>query len=157
MKNIEIIYASTSGNTELALEYIVEKLKKNLELKFTMNRAEFTNPDILLNNNLFILGTSTWEHGTLNPFFNNLLKVIEQNDMTNKYAAFVGCGNTKYEQVLFCKGIDIVNEAFLSKGGKQIGTTLKVDGDPHEQLDSVVSDWVNNLKPELEKYLSTTN
>ncbi|MBP9758949.1 flavodoxin domain-containing protein [Candidatus Dojkabacteria bacterium] len=149
MKNVEIIYASTSGNTELVMEFLKSKLEVEKSIAFNLYRAELTDIEVIQKNKFFIFGTSTWEHGVLNPFFNNLYSGILKNNMAGKFAGFVGCGSVDYESVLFCRGIDIIKEGFISQGGTQIGMTLKVNGDPHSQLEGYITKWVENFKPLL--------
>lgn len=147
MKNVELIYASTSGNTELVMEYIKSFFESEENIKLNMHRAELTDIELIQKNKFFIFGTSTWEHGVLNPFFNKLYDGILKNDMTGKFAGFVGCGSVDYESVLFCRGIDIIKEGFVSQGGSQIGMTLKVNGDPHSQLEGYIKKWAEVFKP----------
>ncbi len=136
MDYIHIIYASTSGNTELVVETIGEILK-NKGINIYYHRAEITSIDVVKDNNLFILATSTWEHGELNPYFKNLLKEMKTLDLSGKYAGFVGCGDTRYEPVLFCEGMEILRRTFLENKGEEIYNALKINGDPNNVLDEV--------------------
>lgn len=141
---VHIIYASTSGNVEAVCQKISDILgAQNIES--VMHRAEKTDFSVIADNGLFILATSTWEHGEINPFFNKLLAEISANDLSGKKAAFVGLGDTRYEQILFCKGIDILREACLKSGGQELLTTLKINGEPYEQMDTTVATWTNRL------------
>jgi len=141
---IQIIYASTSGNVEAVCLKISDILNSQ-NIESSMHRAEKTDFSIISDNDLFILATSTWEHGEINPFFNKLLAEISQNNMARKKAAFVGLGDTRYEQILFCKGADILREAFLKSGGQELLTTLKINGEPYQQMDTLVATWTNRL------------
>lgn len=153
MEKIQIIYASTSGNTELVMEYISERLQATSDLEFELHRAEVTDISVILKNKYFLFGTSTWEHGALNPFFANLLKDIQKHDMSGKFAGFVGCGNGRYEKILFCKAIDIVQQVFLKQNGKQLGETLKIDGDPHNHLETQVKEWADSFRTNIDNLL----
>lgn len=143
-KKINIIYASSSGNTELVLEYVSEVLEK-YGYENQLMKSEVTSIDVIKENDLFIFGTSTWEHGEINPLFQNLLNKMNDTDMSNKRAGFVGLGDTRYEPVLFCEGMEIIRKSFIDNGGKQIAESLKIDKEPHEKLDTVVKNWVNSL------------
>ncbi len=141
---VKIIYASTSGNVEIVCEKIAEIFNESgIETK--LMRSEQTSIDEILNHDLFVLATSTWEHGEINQFYLELLGEITKNDMTGKKAAFVGLGDRRYEPVLFCKGIDILQDAFLKQGGSQVGEALKIDGEPYGLFESVVSEWTKQL------------
>lgn len=141
---IPIIYASTSGNIESVCERISDILASH-KIKTTLHRAENTDFSVIADNDLFVFATSTWEHGEINPFFNKLLNEISTNDMTGKKAAFVGLGDTRYEQLLFAKGIEILKDAFLKSGGSEISTTLKIDGEPYDYMNTTVKMWSDRL------------
>lgn len=145
---VTIIYASTSGNVETVCFHISNTLKsKGIDTE--LHRAEKIGIDVIVNNSFFIFATSTWEHGEINPFFNKLLGEISHTDLSNKRSAFVGLGDTRYEQVLFCKGIDILREAFLKSGGTEVLTTLKINGEPYKYLQTTVGTWTDRLIQEI--------
>lgn len=141
---IPIIYASTSGNVEATCQRVSDLLNE-AGFETSLHRAENTGFEIIQESDTMIFATSTWEHGELNPFFNKLLAEIESNDLTGKKAAFIGLGDTRYEQVLFCKGIDIVRETFLKSGGKDISSPLKINGEPYQYFNTTVLNWTNKL------------
>ncbi len=141
---IQIIYASTSGNVEAVCQKISDILETH-NFRTTLQRAESTNFSVISDNNKFIFATSTWEHGEINPFFNKLLQEMMQNNLSGKTGAFVGLGDTRYEQMLFCKGAEILREAFLKGGGKELSTMLKINGEPYGQMDTLVTTWTNRL------------
>lgn len=147
---VTIIYASTSGNVELVAEEVAQLLKQR-GYKETLHRAEITPIAEIAANKLFVFATSTWEHGRINPFFDKLLSAIGELDsgaLSDKQAAFIGLGDKRYEPVLFCQGIETLKQALTAKGISQVGDTLKINGDPHGLLDTVVKDWVTTLQYE---------
>src|SRR3989344_5498173 len=137
---IHLIYASTSGNVEIVMETIA-KILKDKQFKIFLSRAEKTLPKTVKNNHRFIFGTSTWDHGRLNPFFDNLAQKMQSINCHNKQAAFIGLGDRRYEPVLFCDGIEKIRKLWLTKGGKQISSTLKINGEPYAQLNTIVAPW----------------
>ena len=141
---IPIIYASTSGNVEATCQRVSDLLKE-AGIDSTLHRVEKTDFKVIQESNIILYATSTWEHGELNPFFNKLLVEIEKNNLTGKRAAFIGLGDTRYEQVLFCKGIDIVREAFIKSGGKDIYSTLKINGEPYQYFNTTILNWTKKL------------
>lgn len=141
---IQIIYASTSGNVEIVVETIAKYLSE-AGLDSKLNRAEQASEQIWDDGNKFILATSTWEHGELNPFFNKLHKALLAKNMQNKQAAFIGLGDIRYEPIFFCEGIEIMRRAFLQSGGSEIGRVLKINGEPYHQLETTVKNWASNL------------
>lgn len=138
---LPIIYASTSGNVELVCEYVHGKLLEQGK-NTSLHRAEATAADILNQHSHFILATSTWEHGEINPFFAKFLAEMSGMNLENKHAWGIGLGDTRYEPVLFCKGIEIVLDKFAAQGGSVAEDILKLNGEPHHQLESVVLPWI---------------
>ena len=141
---IDLVYASTSGNVEIVMETVAKVLRQN-DFKIALNRAEKTPIGTIRNNKYFVFGTSTWDHGQLNPFFQKLYEAMQTDNFQNKEAAFVGLGDRRYEPVLFCEGINKIHGLWLKKGGKEVGTMLKIQGEPHETLDSQVVPWASEL------------
>lgn len=143
---LQIIYASTSGNVELACEHAAGFLYSHFQIESELHRAEKTDINLVLENNKFIFATSTWEHGELNPYFANLHQQMSRQSLKDKYAGFIGLGDKRYEPVLFCEGMEIVRRTFIERGGQQMGEALKIDGEPHHQLD-LVEQWCNQFTP----------
>ena len=141
---IKIIYASASGNVEVTCEYIAEKLSA-AGFDISLHRAEQTDVSELQSHDRFILSTSTWAHGEFSPFFSNLYKQMAGTDLSGKQSAFVGLGDTRYEPVHFCGGMELIKERFIEQGGSELGEMLKIDGDPHDQLEGEVLPWTNKL------------
>lgn len=141
---IPIIYASTSGNVEATCQNVADSLAE-AGFQPSLHRAEKTDISVITEANFIILATSTWEHGELNPFFFKLLTGIENSNLSGKKAAFIGLGDTRYEQILFCKGIDIVRDAFVKSGGVDIYTPMKINGEPYQYFDTTVLNWTNKL------------
>lgn len=138
---IHIIYASTSGNTEFVMEKVADVWRKMGKEVF-LHRSEKTDISILNDNKIFLLATSTWDHGTINPFFNKLLAEMKQNDFTGKSSAFIGLGDRRYEKHYFCTGMTLLKEVWESRKGKAIGTALTIGREPFDELiDKLVRDW----------------
>jgi len=141
---ITLIYASTIGNTEATMQHISQTLEKN-SIPTQLIRVETATPDILEKNDTFILATSTWGHGDINPLWNKLLTTMQTTNMKNKKSAFVGLGDYRYEPVYFCRGVDILKEAFIKAGGEAVNMTLKINGDPYQHFDKLVKVWTSEL------------
>lgn len=152
LPTLQIIYASTSGNVEVVSKRVAQSLTES-RINSVLHRADTTKFETIIENSYFIFATSTWEHGIINPYFDSLLRDIENSSMKGKFAGFVGLGDTRYEPVLFCKGVEIIKDAFTKSGGKQIGTTLKVNGNPYPVLDSIVGDWTEQFKLQLRRFV----
>lgn len=142
--SIHLIYASTGGNVEATIEFTANILHY-MGFEIFLNRSEQTHIDTILKHQRFVFGASTWEHGRQNPFFEELFASMQKHNFENKQAAFVGLGDRRYEPVYFCRAIDDIRDLWLEKGGGQIGTTLKIQGEPYGQLGSTVAPWANLL------------
>jgi flavodoxin len=140
---VHIIYASTSGNTQLVVEKVGEVWQAT-GMEVILHRSENCDPQVIKDNTLFLLATSTWEHGQLNPFFDKIFAALDEIDCTNKSAAFIGLGDKRYEPVLFCGGMQLLREKFLARGGREIGQPLKINGEPHALLETEVTNWAKN-------------
>lgn len=141
---IHLIYASTSGNVELVMQHIATVLEQQGFIA-KLHRAEQTPIEVLADNQTFILGTSTWEHGALNPFFQKLYDQMKQTQFAGKQAAFVGLGDRRYEPVLFCEGMEKVRKVWLSNGGEEILQSFKLNGEPYALLEVLVTPWATKL------------
>lgn len=146
--SVQIIYASTSGNVETVCEY-VGKVVEGHHYDVALHRAEITDADVLIKNHLFILATSTWEHGEINPFFNKLLDAIAHLDLKDKYFGFIGLGDRRYEPVLFCGGMETLRDAVIKSGGIEIGEPLRIEGEPHQKLETEAQPWTHHFISEV--------
>lgn len=148
---IQLIYASTSGNVEITAEKIAEGLSGHgYEIELT--RAEKAGIEKIAKNKKFIFATSTWEHGKLNPFFQNLYSQMALLDFKNKQAAFVGLGDRRYEPLLFCEGMETVRRLWLKNGGGEVCAPLRIQGEPYEYLNTNVKEWANMLATNWSNY-----
>ena len=141
---IYVIYASTSGNVEIVCERIADLFNKE-GFNAILLRSEKTSIEIIADNERFVFGTSTWEHGVLNPFFDKLYEEMKTRKFTNKQAAFVGLGDKRYEPVMFCAGIEQLGRLWVLNGGKKVGKTLLIAGEPYAQLDTTVESWAESI------------
>ncbi|MFZ1721574.1 MAG: flavodoxin family protein [Microgenomates group bacterium] len=151
-QKVIVIYASTSGNTEAVVEAVCAVWEK-LNIPTEMHRAEQVDATILEKSNYFLLATSTWEHGVINPFFMQFFKSLENASLQGKYASFIGTGDTRYEPVLFCGGMNMLRERWLEKGGQEIGTALKINGEPYQLLNTRVAEWATSLVPQIHEQM----
>ena len=143
---IHCIYASTSGNVEIVVE-TVARIWQSQGLSTELHRSEQTKIDLIQNNQNFLFATSTWDRGTLNPFFVPLLEEMKKIDFTGKKAAFIGLGDIRYESVFFNRGIDFIHDAWKANQGEVLFRMLKLNGDPYAQLDTVVKPWAEGAGP----------
>lgn len=151
--DVHFIYASSSGNVEKVVETVAEIFNVG-GITAHLHRAEQTSIDVITANENFVLATSTWEHGVLNPFFKKLYEELQKTRVDGKKAAFIGLGDRRYEPVLFCQGMETVRQTWLDQGGVEIGEKLRMQGEPYAQLDAVVKPWAEGI---MKLFTETTN
>jgi flavodoxin len=147
---LHCIYASTSGNVQATVEYVADWLRqKGVEVE--LHRAEQTPFQVVAENQQFLLATSTWEHGVLNPFFDKLAADFQINSLSGKKAGFIGLGDTRYEPVLFCGGMETLKNIWTKSGGEVKGNVLKINGEPFHQFESNVLPWLGRWWEEFNR------
>lgn len=144
---IHIIYASTGGNTEHVVELVAQHWQDQ-GVTVQLHRAEQTSISVINQNQYFLFATSTWEHGTLNPFFKLLLAEMKKTDFTGKVASFIGLGDRRYEKHYFCTGMTILKEAWEKNRGVAVGVALTIGREPFEAvIEEMVQKWANDTLP----------
>jgi flavodoxin len=123
----------------------VARVMRDQGLEVVLHRSEQTPVTVIQENDLFILATSTWEHGVLNPFFKRLFDEMKTVSLANKKAAFIGLGDTRYEPVLFNGGVKQIHKHWLKNGGLQVGGMLLINGEPYHLLDGEVTGWAREM------------
>jgi len=145
---IQLIYASTSGNVEIVMQHVAKILTQH-GFSPVLHRAEQTSIEVIHQHSTFVLATSTWEHGALNPFFNKLYAEMKSSNFQGKAAAFVGLGDRRYEPVLYCEGMEKVRRVWLNQGGVEVLQSLKINGEPYALLEILVTPWATKLASAL--------
>ena len=77
---------------------------------------------------------------------------MQAESFKNKQAAFAGLGDRRYEPLLFCEGMETLRKVWLKNGGEEVCAPLKIQGEPYEQLNSVVTPWANMLASSWANY-----
>ncbi len=145
--NIHIIYASTGGNTEHVMEQ-VQNYWQEAGVQVELHRAEKTPLSVITENSFFLFSTSTWDHGTINPFFDKLLLEMKNSDFLGKTAAFIGLGDRRYEKHYFCSGMLLLREIWEQNKGTSIGVPLTIGREPFEDIiEKMVRDWAEQTLP----------
>lgn len=141
---VQGIYASTSGNVEIVMEKVAQLLTAD-GIPLELHRSEQIDVSLIEQNQVFIFACSTWLHGELNPFFNQLYKGMKGLDFTGKKATFVGLGDMRYEPVLFNQAIKIIRDRWLAQNGEEFHRQLLINGEPYGVLDTTVLTWTQQL------------
>src|SRR5699024_8017919 len=104
MKTI-VIYASMSGTTAQMAQIITEELEKEGQ-SIVVKDAYDTFANELENYERIIVGSHTWGYGELSDEILDLYDELLEIDLTGKYGAVFGPGDSSYE--LFAEAVDIL-------------------------------------------------
>lgn len=144
---IHIIYASTGGNTQHVMEQVAKYWQEQGFL-VELHRAEQTPISVITDNTFFLFATSTWDHGTINPFFTALLTEMKKTDFSRKVAAFIGLGDRRYEHHYFCTGMHTLKNVWEQNKGIAIGVALTIGREPFEEsIEAIIKKWADETVP----------
>ncbi len=144
MSSILCIFGSTGGNTELVVTKVAEVLKsKNHTV--TVQRVENSSLDDLKNNDLCILGASTYGHGLIQDHFIPFAKELKKMDLSGKRFAIIGLGDNKYDAEYHIESARILEKIVKASGGERVCPSLKISKSPLSQLNTKVQEWAEEL------------
>jgi flavodoxin I len=168
MKNIAIIYGSSTDNTKNIALKIAKKLSGENVLLKDVSNINFRD---LANYPNIILGTSTWGLGDLQDDWNSCLSELQDIDLNGKTLAFFGLGDSYSYSDTFTDGMGLLYEAIEDKGFKLAGTVptdgyrfdsskavkngkfigLALDEDNESKLtEQRLDSWIADIIPELQ-------
>jgi flavodoxin I len=168
MKNIAIIYGSSTDNTKNVAQKIAQKLSGENVLLADVSKVDFSE---LANYPNIILGTSTWGLGDLQDDWDGRISELQNTDLTGKTLAFFGLGDSSSYSDTFADGMGLLYEALEGKGIKTTGAFptdgysfdsskavkngkfvgLAIDEDNESDLtEQRVDAWITSIVPELQ-------
>jgi flavodoxin I len=138
---LHIVFASTSGHTAYMVEALIDSLKSTApswEIEATM--AEKTQPQDLLNGDVLLLASSTWNTGSVEGQLNPHMWVLLQDkakalDLAGKPCACIGLGDHRYFYT--ARAADHLQHYVEAHHGRLIVPTLKVIDEPYGQEEAV--------------------
>jgi flavodoxin I len=133
MKNIAIIYGSSTDNTKNVASKIAQKLSGENVLLKDVSSLKFSD---LANYPNIILGTSTWGLGDLQDDWNDHLSDLQNVDLEGKTLAFFGLGDSSSYSDTFTDGMGLLYEAVEGKGFKLAGA-FPTDGYSYDSSKAV--------------------
>ncbi|MFH2022594.1 MAG: flavodoxin domain-containing protein [Patescibacteria group bacterium] len=146
MNSILVAYATMTGNTSTVAEAMVQHLvsKPAKALVKLIDLAELTPAD-LLNYDLIILGSSTWDDGDVNQVAKEFLGRLQADklDISKLKFAIFGLGDSFYPN--FCKAPDVLQTCIADLGGQVVGELLRLDGFPDEKALQATKEWVDSV------------
>jgi flavodoxin I len=118
MKNIVIIYGSSTGNTKHVALKIAQKLSEENVLLKDVSTVDFND---LADYPNIILGTSTWGFGDLQDDWIDRVPDLQSIDLSGKTLAFFGLGDSSSYSDTFADGMGLLYEALEGKGFETTG------------------------------------
>lgn len=146
--NILIAYATYSGGTQTACEFLSQTLS-GLGHQVTMKQISELSFEDTLAYDLRIFSSPSWDDGELegqpHMDFGSFIKNSAGKSFSGKNCAVFGLGDTSYAH--FCGAVDIIIDFVQKNGGKLISTPLKIDGYlfDMEGNNKKISDWAHTL------------
>ena len=140
-RSLHIVFASTSGHTKYVVEALIDSLKSTtpgLEIEETM--AEKARPQDLLDGDVLLLASSTWNTGSvegqLNPHMWTLLHdKAKALDLADKPCACIGLGDHRYFYT--ARAADHLQHYVKAHHGRLIVPTLRIIDEPYGQEEAV--------------------
>lgn len=167
MNKIGVFYGSTTGTTEDIARRIAEKL--DVPSAHIFDVAKLT--EALVNEyDVLVLGTSTWGAGELQDDWYDGVKILKKCDLSHKFVALFGCGDSDSYADTFCDGIGIIYEELKDTKCKFVGATdtasytfdasiavvdnkfvgLPLDEiNEDSQTDERINTWIEQVKQEI--------
>lgn len=138
--SLHIIYASTSGHTEYVTQVLAECLGDSTCHHVRRVRAELAQPDDLLQGDLLVLASGTWNtggiEGQLNPHMYEFLLIHAKDaDLTGKSVAIIALGDDRYFYT--CRAGEHLRQFVQTHGGRVIEPPLLIVNEPYGQEEKV--------------------
>ena len=139
VQRLLIVYSSTSGHTEYVLEVLLKYLKeKQAPLDMRMKHVETLKPAELLDCDILLLASSTWNstEGLLPPDFAAFVREAREIDLKGKPTCVIGLGDDRYFNT--CKAAALLMQFAREHKGKNLVPPLPIVNEPYDQDDKVI-------------------
>lgn len=146
MPCIRLFYGTKTGNTEYVATLIQAAMSDLLDSVANIanaHAADLSHADVLL------LGTSTWEGGTLQEDWARFLPTLKQIDLHGKKVALFGLGDGHAFSGLFVNGLRILYDIVKAGGAEVIGR-WPVAGYDYEHSQAIEGDHFVGLVIDIE-------
>lgn len=154
MKTITAITASTSGHTDFVLDTVLEHWKNVLpELRVERVRAEQATKEHLLNSDMLLLGSGTWNtggvEGQLNPYMHELLfERVRDINLQKKPVLLLSLGDDRYYFTTRCteRFMQFIKQA----NGTSFTMPLVILNEPYDKTDRMIK-WATAVAEKIQK------
>lgn len=124
MKKIGIFYGSSTGTCEELAAQIAEKLGVSSADVYSVDKMT---AELVEKYEVLVLGTSTWGDGELQDDWYDGMKVLQSVDLSMKFIALFGCGDSESYCDTFCDGIGVIYEDLKNSGCTFLGNRVSTD------------------------------
>lgn len=121
MSKAIVVYGSTTGTTEDIAGRIAKALGTDV-----INVSDLNN-DVIVSNNLLVLGSSTWGCGELQDDWYSGVELLKSANLSGKKVAVFGCGDSASYSDTFCDAMSIITDAAAQAGATLVGS-VSTDG-----------------------------
>lgn len=148
MSSLHVLYASTSGHTEYVVKEIAAKLKEiSPSVNVTFTRAELATPEDLSKGDVLLLGSGTWNTGSiegqLNPHMHAfLIDRAAKADLKGKKVLLVALGDARYRYT--ARAGEHLQKFAESHGGTLMGDRLTIVNEPYGQEEKIHA-WTKSI------------
>lgn len=147
MIDVNVVYASLSGNTERVGELIGESLKEMgynpLYLNVTYKKKEVENLDLSLPT---FFGTYTWGDGELPSETRRFLKQMVLSDLKGNIAVY-GTGEQLFKH--YCRAVRESRHHLAKAGWNVFDTSLQIEQRPKKSETEVIKQWTKDVMEEF--------
>lgn len=146
MKNLLVLYASVTGNTEIVALFMQQHIKGNYpDYHLVTKSMQELTPAALASFDKVVIGSSTWDEGLLNMFALEFFDKLEEEKVELKGldACVFALGESFYPE--FATAADIMNEKLSARGAIVNDNMLRIDGYPDEPNLSLIEGWLKEI------------
>jgi len=131
-RTILLVYASTTGNTEVMAEaiadYLLERGQKVVMKSFDFDRIEV---EMIHDYDAVLVGTHTWDDGDLPYEVEDFYEELEDVDIRGMPFGVFGSADSFYD--MYGGAVDLMGDRIKNLGGHLLPRQLKVDREPDRQ------------------------
>ena len=109
MKKTGVFYGSSTGTCEELANQIAEKLGVS---STDVHSVDKMTADKIKEYEVLVLGTSTWGDGELQDDWYDGVKVLKSADLSMKFVALFGCGDSESYCDTFCDGNKVSTDGY---------------------------------------------
>lgn len=133
MGKILMLYASTTGNTELMAEAMVAYMENKHHYQVVTKTFDFDPIDVeeLLAYDAILIGTHTWDDGELPYEVEDFYEELDDVEITGRIFGVFGSADSFYDT--YGGAVDLLGDHLKNLGAKLVPQRLKVDLEPDRE------------------------